>query len=192
MNKGITAIQFLEVAKPSYIKVGMPVSLAPQEKGVIKISFDGQQKNQFGFTSDNIQIGTDDAGNETKSISVFATLEEYYITPTGEEAIKAPILFIKEQNIDLGRFRQSDLIDKTVTIVNGGKRDLQIKAIQSNCTCIITELNKKVVYPGDSSMLKISIKPHNRGGTQLKAITLYSNDPRNPVQRINVQVYIEE
>ncbi len=192
MNKGAAAIKLLEVSKPSYIKVEMPLSLAPQEKGFIRVSFDGQQKNQFGFTSDNIQISTDDAGHETKSISVFATLEEYYTTPTGEEAIKAPILFIKEQNIDLGRFRQSDLIDKIVAIVNGGKRDLQLKAIQSNCTCIITELNKKVVYPGDSSMLRISFKPHIRGGTQMKAITLYSNDPRNPVQRINVQVYIED
>lgn len=192
MNKGTVSIRFLEVMKPPYLKVEMPASLAPQEKGVIKISYDGQLKNQFGFASDNIQIKTDDPGYEAKSFSVFASLEEYYPTPVGEEATKAPILFIKEPAIDLGRFRQSDLIDKSVAIVNNGKRDLQIKAIQSNCTCLTTELNKKVVYPGDSSMLKISFKPQNRGGTQLKAITLYSNDPRNPVQRINVQVYLEE
>ena len=192
MNKGITSIKFLEVVKPSYLKIGMPVFLAPQEKGVINVSFDGQQKNQFGFTSDNIQITTDDVGHEIKSISVFATLEEYYPTPAGEEAIKAPILFIKEQSIDLGRFRQIELIDRAVTLRNTGKRDLQIKAIQSNCTCISTSVEKMLVFPGDSSILKLSFRPQNRGGTQLKGITVYSNDPRNPVQRINVQVYIED
>ncbi len=192
MNKGTAPIKFLKVAKPSYIKIGMTVSLAPQEKGFISVLFDGQQKNQFGFASDNIQITTDDVGHEIKSISVFASLEEYYSIPVGEEATKAPILFLKEQDIDLGRFRQRDLIDRIITLKNTGKRDIQIKAIQSNCTCISTELEKKIIFPGDSSILKISFRPQNRGGTQLKAITLYSNDSRNPVQRINVQVYIED
>lgn len=192
INKGTTSIEFLKVAMPPYMKVEMPASLAPQQKGIIKVSYDGRQKNQFGFASDNIQITTNDEGHEVKSISVFASLEEYYASPVGEEATKVPVLFLREQSIDLGRFRQSASVDRAVSVANTGKRDLQIKAIQANCACIATELEKRVVRPGDSTVLNISFKPQNRGGTQLKAITLYSNDPRNPVQRINVQVYIED
>ena len=192
MNKGTLPIKFLEVAKPAYINVEMPTVLAPQEIGAITVSYNARQKNQFGFASDNIQITTDDAGQELKSISVFAMLEEYYPVPSGEEATRMPILTIREETIDLGHFRQSATIDRGVMLKNSGKKDLQIKALQGNCACISAEMANKLIRPGDSTLLRISFKPQNRGGTQQKSITLYSNDPRSPVRRINVLAYIED
>ena len=188
-NAGLMAINFLSVTKPAYVTVEMPRVLAPQERGFITVTFDARQKNQFGFASDNIQITTDDAGNELLSISLFATLEEFYPTPTVEEALKGPILLVREQNIDLGRFRETSSMDRIVYVVNAGKKDLQIKSIQGNCACISATAQNKVVKPGDSTRVTISFRPQTRGGTQQKAITLYSNDPRNPVQRILVQAY---
>lgn len=192
MNKGTLPIKFLEVAKPAYVNVEVPVVLAPQEIGAIVVSYDARQKNQFGFASDNIQITTDDAGQELKSISVYAMLEEYYPLPSGEDATRMPILTIREETIDLGHFRQSATIDRGVMIKNAGKKDLQIKALQGNCACIWAEVANKLIGPGDSTLLKISFKPQSRGGTQQKAITLYSNDPRSPVRRINVLAFIED
>ncbi|HWA34238.1 MAG TPA: DUF1573 domain-containing protein, partial [Cyclobacteriaceae bacterium] len=107
MNKGETPVRFLEVVNPPYIKVEFPAVLEPKEAGVIKVTYDARQRNRFGFASDNIQITTDDPGNEVKQFSVFATLEEFYTTPVGEEATKAPVLLIREPNIDLGRTRQT-------------------------------------------------------------------------------------
>lgn len=192
INVGPLPMKFLGVDKPSYLKVETPAVLEPQENGVIKVTYDGKLKNQFGFASDNIQFTTDDAGHEIKSVSVFATLEEYYPIPAADEIVKVPLLLLKEQSVDLGRFRQGASIDRSVTIQNGGKKDLEIKALQGNCGCISAEVVKKIIHPGDSTLLKISFRPQNRAGTQQKAITLYSNDPRNPVQRINVLVYIED
>lgn len=191
-NDGPTVIRFLSVSKPAYIRVDMPKVLAAQEKGVITILYDARMKNQFGFASDNIQIMTDDPDNESISISVFATLEEFYATPTTEEAMKGPVLFVREQNIDLGRFRQTVSMDRVVFVRNSGKKDLLIKSIQGNCACISAQADRKVVKPGDSTSVTISFRPQTRGGTQQKAITLYSNDPRNPVQRILVQAYFED
>ena len=192
MNKGTLPIKFLNVAKPAYVQVEVPVVLAPQEIGAIKVSYDARQKNLFGFASENIQITTDDERQELKSISVFAILEEYYPVPLGEEATRIPILTIKEETIDLGHFRQSATIDRGVMLKNAGKKDLQIKALQGNCACISAEVANKLIRPGDSTLLKISFKPQSRGGTQQKAITLYSNDPRSPVRRINVLAFIED
>ena len=192
MNKGTVPIKFLEVKHPSYIRVEVPVVLGPKEKGMIKVSYDGRKKNQFGFASDNIQIITNDPGRELMSISVFAMLEEYYPIPSGESAIRVPILLFRDATIDLGHFRRGATIDRAVMIMNAGKEDLQIKALQGNCTCISAEVGSKLIRPGDSTQLRISFTPQNRGGTQHKAITLYSNDPRNPVKRMNVTAYIEE
>ncbi len=192
INKGLTAVKFISVAMPSYIKVEMPAVLAPQESGVIKISYDGRKKNQFGFASDNIQITTDDMGDEVKSFSVFASLEEYYVSPVGAEVAMVPVLSMKQESIDLGSFGQGRVINTSTVVVNKGKRDLQIKALQGNCACITAETSKKIIKPGDSTTLKISFTPQNRGGTQQKAITVYSNDPRNPVQRLLIQASINE
>ncbi|NOT76588.1 MAG: DUF1573 domain-containing protein [Cyclobacteriaceae bacterium] len=192
MNGGTVPIKFISVSAPSYMKVEMPAELAPQEKGFIKISYDGKKKNQFGFASDNIQITTDDHGYEAKSFSVFASLEEYYVSPVGAEATQVPTLFMKEQSIDLGSFRSGRPVNTSMVVINTGKKDLTIKSLQGNCSCITAETEKNVVKPGDSTTLKISFTPQKRGGTQQKAITVYSDDPRNPIQRLLVQAFIEE
>lgn len=191
-NAGLMAVNFLSSSKPAYVTVEMPKVLAPQEKGMITVTYDARLKNQFGFASDNIQITTDDPGNEVLSISLFATLEEFYPTPSVEEAVKGPILSVREQNIDLGRFSHTTPMDRVIYVRNTGKKDLQIKSIQGNCACISAAATSKVVKPGDSTLVTISFRPQTRGGTQQKAITLYSNDPRNPVQRILVQAYFED
>ncbi len=191
MNKGDVSVRFLEVVNPLYIKVELPAVLQPKEAGVIRVTYDTRQKNRFGFASDNIQITTDDAGNELKQFSVFATLEEFYTTPVGEEATKVPVLLIREPSIDLGRTRQNTAIERNVVLKNVGRSNLQLKAFQGNCSCIAATPEKDSIAPGDSINVKVSFTPQAREGTQQKAITLYSNDPRNPVQRIMVQVYVE-
>ncbi len=192
MNTGTAPIELVKASGPAYLKVEMPFVIGPKAKGAIKVTYDPKKKNQFGFATDNIQINTNDPGFEIKLIPVYATLEEFYAVPSPEEVKKGPILVIKEPIVDLGHFQPGENIEKVVSIVNGGKKVLLIKALQGNCTCIVAEVEKKSVGPGDSTHVKISFKPQSRGGTQMKAVTIYSNDPLNSVQRINVQAYVEE
>lgn len=191
MNKGDQPVKFLSVSGPAYMKVEMPATLDPKQTGIIKVTYDARQRNRFGFASDNIQITTDDQGSELKQFSVFATLEEFYTIPVGEEATKAPVLIVREPSIDLGRISQSRQLERAVVLKNAGKSNLQLKAFQGNCSCITAIPEKENIAPGDSINVKVLFTPQAREGTQQKAITLYSNDPRNPVQRIMVQVYVE-
>jgi hypothetical protein len=41
-------------------------------------------------------------------------------------------------------------------------------------------------------MLSIAFNPYDRKGTQQKSVTIYSNDPRNPVQRLVFTAYVED
>ncbi len=191
-NEGTAAIKLLSVSKPAYLEVEVPSSMGPSETGIVRITFNGRMKNQYGFTSDNIQIMTDDPLMERVSMSVFASLEEYYAAPAGEEILTVPILLVKEQSLDLGHFKSNATLERPVTLKNLGKRDVQIKAVLGNCACISAIVDANVIRGGDSTVLRISFRPQNRGGTQQKAITIYSNDPRNPVQRIDVLAFIED
>lgn len=190
MNGGDAPLKFLSVQKPPYVQVDMPAVLEPRQKGVIKVIYDAKMKGVYGFVSDNLLFVTSDVGEETKSISLFATLEEFYTPPTAEELVTAPQAFLREQSIDLGQYPAGATLERTVMVVNKGKKELKIKALQGNCTCITAEATKLTVRAGDSTQLKIVFKPQTRGGTQQKAISLYTNDPRNPVQLISLSVYI--
>ena len=81
---------------------------------------------------------------------------------------------------------------KDFSITNNGKSNLELRAVQGNCTCISTQFDKKVVKPGDSVVVKIFFNPEDRKGTHQKAVTVYSNDPQSPVQRVTFTAYVED
>lgn len=194
MNNGKKAISYLsKYDGPSYIKVGVePKTLEPGEKGVIQLSYNGKQRGEYGFQSDNVTLHTDDEQQPLKSFAVFATIEDYFPVLTPEEAAKAPKLQLNESTIDFGRIKQNQSYDKEVTIMNMGKSPLQVKAIQSNCTCVTTIIANQNLKAGASATIKLSFNPQDRKGTQQKAVTIYSNDPVNPVQRITLAAYVED
>ncbi|MFM7428286.1 MAG: DUF1573 domain-containing protein [Flammeovirgaceae bacterium] len=47
------------------------------------------------------------------------------------------------------------------------------------------------MQPGEVAQLKFSFDPSGREGLQNKAITIYSTDPVNPVQRLMIKAMIE-
>ncbi len=193
MNSGTKSITYLnKYDGPAYIKVNVePKTLAPGETGVIKLGYNGKVKNEYGFQSDNVTIHTNDEDQPKKSFAVFATLEDYFPPLTPEAAAKAPKLQIAQATVDFGRIKQNQSTVKEVSILNIGKSNLQLKAIQSNCTCITTEANEKMLKAGASTKIKISFNPRDRKGTQQKSVTIYSSDPKNPVQRITLAAYVE-
>jgi hypothetical protein len=193
INSGVKPVKFsAQVVTPKHIKVEFqPNTLAPGAKGNIIVSYNGKLKNQYGFQSDNIEITTDDAVNPLKSFSVFATLEDYFPQISGAELEKAPQFTLNETSMDFGRIRANSQIVREVQFTNAGKKDLEIRAVQANCTCVTASAAKKSVKAGETSTIKVSFDPQDRSGTQTKAVTVYTNDPKNPVQRFTFTAYVE-
>ena len=71
-NGGLKPITYSgKYVGPKYIRVDVaPKTIAPGERGTVKISYNGKQKNQYGFQSDNVEIQTDDELNPSKSFSI--------------------------------------------------------------------------------------------------------------------------
>jgi hypothetical protein len=193
LNGGTAPLNFTgEFHNPSYIKVDVePRTLAPGAKGTIKISYNGASKNKYGFQSDNVEIATDDTINPLKSFSVYATLEDFFPQLSANELARAPQLTLATYSVDLGKIKANTEAKKEITFTNTGKKELLLKSIQPNCTCITAHASKNSLRPGDSSTITISFNPQARSGTQQKAVTVYSNDPKNPVQRFTFTAYVE-
>jgi len=180
VNDGKEKIDFLEVVSPAYVHVTSPKSLQPGERGVIKIKYDAKAKMQYGFQSDNIELKTTDISNPVKSFSVYATIEEFFPSLSTEEMARAPVLLIDQYEINFQRVKAGSDVDNTVTLRNRGKKNLEIRYIQSNCSCVAANPDKEVIKPGETAVLSIKFSTQGREGSQNKAITIYTNDPRNP------------
>ncbi len=177
---------------PSYIVVTVPDSLSPKSKGRIKIAYNAKAKNQYGFVSDNIELLTDDVEMSRKSIAVYATIEEYFPSLSADELDKSPVLITEYMALDLGRAKSGNNLSGEVRIRNSGKKELTLHTIQPNCSCLTVGSDRMKLKPGEEMIVKITLNPQGRVGTLQKAITIYSNDPRNPVQRVTLTGYIEE
>jgi len=194
LNSGSKPINYSgKFTGPSHIKVDvLPRTLAPGEKGHIKVSYNGKLKGLYGFQSDNIEIQTDDELNPAKSFSVYATLEDNFKDLKPEDIAKAPHLQLQASTLDFGKIRPNATTVREVQFSNTGKRELQIRSVQGNCTCITASSKAVSLKPGESSTLKIEFNPMERKGTQQKAVTVYSNDPQSPVQRLTFTAYVED
>lgn len=193
INSGSKPVTYTgKYAGPSYIKVDVqPKTIAPGEKGNIKVSYNGKLKGKYGFQSDNVEIYTDDELNANKSFSVYATLEDEFPQLTAEELAKAPQLRVQVSTLDFGRLRPNTASVREIQFYNTGKRELDIKSLQGNCTCVTASAEKTKIKPGESSSITISLNPQDRKGALQKSLTIYSNDPQNPAQRITFSGYVD-
>ena len=192
VNDGKDVITFNEVTAPAYILVTPPKSLQPGEHGVIKIKYDAKVKKQYGFQVDNIELKTTDAANPIKSFPVYATIEEFFPTLSAEELGKAPSLVMDGYEVNFYRVKKGVEVVNPVVFRNKGKKNLEIRYIQSNCSCVVATSDKQVLKPGEAANISIKFITEGRSGSQNKAITIYSNDPRNPVQRVTITGFIED
>ena len=191
-NSGGKTVNFTgKIVGPPYIKVETPRTLAPKESGTIKVIYDARSRNQFGFVSDNVEITTDDDTSPVKTFSVYATIEEFFAPLSAEESALAPVLLMEINAVDFGRIRQGNLLSREITIKNTGTKELQIKSVQGNCSCIAAAVEPFRIKAGEAGKLTVSLNTEGRTGIQQKAVTVYSNDPKNPVQRLTITGYID-
>jgi hypothetical protein len=177
---------------PAYIRVEVvPATVAPGGRGVVKVGYNGKMRGQYGFQVDNVEIMTDDEQNPTKSFVVRATIEDYFAPLTAEEQARAPRLTVST-SVDLGRIRQNGEATREIPIANTGKKELQIKALQGNCNCLAISAAKTTLKPGETTQMRVTFKPEDRVGSHNKAVTIYSNDPVSPVQRITLAAYVQD
>lgn len=190
LNAGKSPISIKDYKAPSYIKIEYPKVLKPGEATVIKVFYDAKARNTYGFVSDNIEFITDDPEGATKAYTVFVTIEEYFPPITADAVAQAPILKLEGQDIKFGEMFETGTLQREVIIRNAGKSNLSLRALQPNCTCMTAEPDKNELKPGEAGKIKITFIPKGRPGIQNKSIAVYSNDPRNPVQRITLSGFV--
>ncbi len=70
-------------------------------------------------------------------------------------------------DVDLGEVIPGAKIEKTITVPNKSSKLLTIKSVTTDCSCIMQEVDRKTVLPGESAQVRVQyLTPQTRGETQ--------------------------
>ena len=186
-------ISFLsEVKTPDHITVKFdPQTLPAQTLGAITVTYDPTNIKLFGFKSDLVVIKTNEEKNNVKDFRVVASLEEYFPPMTAEQLAQAPKLQFENPVHDFGSIKQGESVSTDFVFTNTGKSELNIRQTRASCGCTVTKPQKSTLAPGESSTIKVTFNSAGRRGIQQKSISVFSNDPANPTQRITIKARVE-
>lgn len=176
---------------PGHLEVkAEPETIPSQGKGKLKITYDAQKADTYGFASHRIYLSLDGSQDYRASVGVSATIEEDFSHLSAEELSKAPVAKFSEKSHDFGEMKQGDKMDHTFTLTNNGKSELVIRNVRSSCGCTAVAPAKKVIAPGESAPVKVTFNSQGKRGRQSKSITVITNDPKTPTTRLRVSCNI--
>jgi len=97
-----------------------------------------------------------------------------------------PLLRISERKIDFGTVEQFQQIHHSLILSNEGDAPLRILKIDTSCGCTAGVPADSIVPPGKEVKIDVSFSTRDYEGEQEKTLTLHTNDPGEPLVRIDV------
>ncbi|MGM0581203.1 MAG: DUF1573 domain-containing protein [Bacteroidota bacterium] len=176
-----------------FIKVTkLPAILPPKKSAEVEINYLPKVKDDLGFMNDPLTLFTDEVENSNKALNVIATINEYFPPMTEEELANAPHIKFETLEYDFGHIDEGDKLSHSFKFTNTGKDTLNIRKTKTTCGCTVSELEKMDYSPNESGEIKISFDSKGRRGTQIKRITLFTNDPTAPTQDLIIKAYVRD
>lgn len=175
-DKPVT-ITFNDKIVPKHLKVvASPKTLAPKQKGKIKITYDASKKNAWGYKPDRLVLILNGESMTRYPLSISATIKEDFSKLSASELASAPTMDFDSKVFNFGTIKQGEKVSHEFKFKNNGKRDLIIRDTKTTCGCTAVE-TKKVIKPGESSTIKTTFNSSGKLNKQNKSITLITNIP---------------
>lgn len=171
------------------LKMQVPVSIEPEQEAILKFSFLAPINGVYGPITEEFVIVTDDALQPKKTLKFTAEIAD--ILPDSiNDFSKMAKMQLAKTTVQFDTISTGKITMQEIEIQNTGKQDLIIRKLMSNATYIKSDMEKKVVKPGQKVKLKVSINTEGLLGKDAKFITVYSNDPIEPIKKIPVRAII--
>jgi hypothetical protein len=102
------------------------------------------------------------------------------------------VVIVGGLSFDFGEINSSMTAKRIITIRNEGNDTLTIQNVSGSCGCTGTLLSNDHIIPGDSGTLAISFDPRKFSGHVEKAVSMDTNDPKNPRPHITFTATVEK
>lgn len=174
-----------------------PKVVKPKERGIIEVTYAANKIEQLGFAKDTIRImsnqkGTSKNSNSVAELYIAANIVEFFSSEQKMDTVNNPILKLSETSYDFKKIEQNQKYNYELNLWNEGKNDLEIHKVEANCKCINVSFNKPRLLVNDSSKVNITLDTNGRKGTITNFVTIFSNDPVNPIQTLRIKATVAE
>lgn len=174
---------------PPYITAeAQPEMLARGRRGVIKLTLDSKKLMNMGLTQTTIYLArySGDKVGDDNDIAVSAILLPDF--PEEIAGIARPEFNISSTELDFGKLGKKKKVSGRVEITNKGRGTLQLQAIQVFNHALSVSLPKKVLAPGESIKMKVTLMAKYLGQSKSQPrVLLITNDPKHPKEIVTVK-----
>ena len=102
-----------------------------------------------------------------------------------------PRIAVDPSSFDFGRTLPQKAVTREFSIRNFGDQDLVIENVSTSCGCTVADtLAKKVVKPGGSQPLRVTLTTPAGLGAITKSVVVRSNDPARPLLEIKLKTTV--
>lgn len=175
---------------PPYLSVkSTPEVIGRNKSGKIEVTLDTEKLPALGITRASVYLSRflgDKVGSENE-IPVSVLLLPDFFSMSEYEKQNPPVISLSTQKLEYLNLKPTQKKSQTVVITNTGKTDLVIKDMQVFSMALSVNLKKRVLKPGESTKMKVTVLAKNLSrvrGTQ--RILMITNDPQHP--KITVRV----
>jgi len=107
-----------------------------------------------------------------------------------DAAAKGPRIVVEPAQFDFGKVVQNKTLQKEFSIRNFGSEDLVIENVSTTCGCTAALLADKVVKPGSTTPLRVSLETRTYTGKVERKVLIRSNDTGTGLAEIKVEVTV--
>ncbi|MCH2148052.1 MAG: DUF1573 domain-containing protein [Phycisphaerales bacterium] len=109
----------------------------------------------------------------------------------GQEAVSGPSIEFENTTHDFGPVSDTQTYRTAFAFGNVGGDVLEIIDVKASCGGTTPALSKKRFAAGERSEIEVQFKPKG-GGTQSKNITIYTNDPKQPMILLTIEADVTQ
>ena len=182
-------VEHLELPEHIYL-VLLPEAVAPGQRALLQLAYDGEKKGDLGFFEEEISLTLQDDAHPI-AIKLTAVVFEYFQPVPKSMENMVPRIGLSEIDIDMREIKAGNVVSRSIFFDNLGGEDLIIRKVSSNCTCLQVKVSDDSLSPGQRGQITFEFDTKGRRGIDHKHITVFSNDPINPVRTITIKSNIK-
>jgi hypothetical protein len=102
-----------------------------------------------------------------------------------------PGIVVTPELLDLGTVSQTDPAFGEFTITNNGDADLVINDVRTTCSCTVSDPDRKIIPPGESTKMKVKLTTSNKIGRQRHSVYIETNVPNQKLVQLRVSATVK-
>jgi len=110
------------------------------------------------------------------------SLNQPVITPQGE--------ITDHYSWDFGRVKEGEILKHDFILKNEYKNILNIKDINTSCSCTVSSIKKKTLLPGESTLIEVKFNTKGYSGPTQQFIYVNTDSLDNPILRFIIKAEV--